>query len=241
MPARTIGWRNQNSAIQLVSVVRGVCVVCVAGFLAARGVAQAAPWRAGVAKVEITPELPMWMAGYAGRPRPAATKIHELWAKALVLEDARHSRAVLVTLDVTGIDRRFSLALRDELKEEYGLERRQIALCSSHTHSGPVTSDRFTWVFGLSQTFHRRRLAFLGSLHDKIVTIVGAAIGRLEPCRLRRRPSVLQSPCQGRRSDIGVTCLRFQEFRRRRPPTQHGSKAPCRPLHRGEPRPRPRR
>ncbi len=46
-------------------------------------------WQAGVAKVRITPEQPMWMAGYAGRPRPASEKIHDLWAKALVLEDAR--------------------------------------------------------------------------------------------------------------------------------------------------------
>ena len=144
----------------------------------------AAPWQAGTARAKITPQEPMWMAGYAGRPRPARDKIHDLWAKALVLQDDEGMRVVLVTLDVTGIDRRFSLAVREELKERYGLERKQIALCSSHTHSGPVTSDRFAFVFGLSDRYNRLRLQFLAQLRKTIVRIVGDALGRLVPCRL---------------------------------------------------------
>ena len=61
-------------------------------------------WKAGVTKVNITPEQPMWMAGYAAREKPAEGKTTELWAKALVLEDAGGKRAVLVTLDLVGID-----------------------------------------------------------------------------------------------------------------------------------------
>ena len=43
-------------------------------------VATAAGWRAGVAKVNISPELPIWLSGYATRNRPAATKHDDLWA-----------------------------------------------------------------------------------------------------------------------------------------------------------------
>ena len=39
------------------------------------------PWKVGVAKVNITPENPMWMAGYASRDRPAQGKLTDLWAK----------------------------------------------------------------------------------------------------------------------------------------------------------------
>src|SRR5215213_399332 len=62
-------------------------------------------WQAGVAKVNISPELPIWLSGYGGRNKPAATKHDDLWAKALVIEDAAGHRAVLVTFDLVGIPR----------------------------------------------------------------------------------------------------------------------------------------
>ncbi len=46
------------------------------------------------------------MAGYAARDRPSEGALHDLWAKVLVLQDPVGRKAVLVTLDVCGIDRR---------------------------------------------------------------------------------------------------------------------------------------
>ena len=62
-------------------------------------------WQAGAAKVNITPELPIWLSGYAARDKPATTKHDDLWAKALVIQDAAGHHAVLVTMDLIGIDR----------------------------------------------------------------------------------------------------------------------------------------
>src|SRR5437879_5007635 len=59
-----------------------------------------ARWKAGAAKIAITPEHAMWMSGYAARTRPAEGKLHDLWAKALILEDPSGRRAVLVTMDL---------------------------------------------------------------------------------------------------------------------------------------------
>ena len=42
-------------------------------------------WKAGLAKVVITPEKPIWMSGYASRNKPSEGKIHDLYAKALAL------------------------------------------------------------------------------------------------------------------------------------------------------------
>ena len=46
-----------------------------------------AGWKAGVASVIITPEQSMWMAGFANSTCPSEGKIHDLWAKALVIEE----------------------------------------------------------------------------------------------------------------------------------------------------------
>ena len=46
-------------------------------------------WKAGVARVVITPEQSMWMAGYGGRDHSSEGTIHDLWAKATAsLSDA---------------------------------------------------------------------------------------------------------------------------------------------------------
>ena len=54
-----------------------------------------ADWKAGSAKVNITPPKLMWMSGYASRTRPAEGKLTDLWAKALVLDNGADNRAVL--------------------------------------------------------------------------------------------------------------------------------------------------
>ena len=46
------------------------------------------PWKAGVAKVVVTPEKGVWLAGY-GSKRPPDGKLHDLWVKALALEDEK--------------------------------------------------------------------------------------------------------------------------------------------------------
>src|SRR4030095_16627580 len=106
-----------------------------------QAVAQEAPWKAGAAKIVITPDKALLMSGYGGRTKPAEGKETELWAKALALEDARGKKTVLVTLDRVGIGRDLSLALCKRIQEKYGLPRESIILSCSHTHCGPVVGD----------------------------------------------------------------------------------------------------
>src|SRR5262249_34539559 len=72
-------------------------------------------WKAGVARVRITPDQPMWMSGYASRTKPAEGALHDLWAKALALQDGAGHRTVLVTMDLVGIPRDLSQAVCAEL------------------------------------------------------------------------------------------------------------------------------
>lgn len=61
--------------------------------------AQQSDWKAGIARVVITPEQPVWMAGYASRSRPSEGKVHDLYGRALALQDKRGNRVVIVTTD----------------------------------------------------------------------------------------------------------------------------------------------
>uniref|UniRef100_UPI0035639E95 neutral/alkaline non-lysosomal ceramidase N-terminal domain-containing protein n=1 Tax=Novipirellula sp. TaxID=2795430 RepID=UPI0035639E95 len=157
-------------------------------FLMLTAVAQGAEsaWKAGAAKVVITPEEPMWMAGYASRTQPADGKLTELWAKALVLEDHAGNRGVVLTLDLVGIDRTLSLAICDALKEHYGLQREQIVICTSHTHSGPVVGKNLAPLHYLLFTESQQQAVdrWGATFQQQVVAVVGDAIGKLAPSQL---------------------------------------------------------
>jgi neutral ceramidase len=144
------------------------------------------PWKAGVAKVNITPERYMWMSGYAARNKPAEGKMTDLWAKALAIEDAAGKRAVLVTLDVVGIERTLSNSVRDKLEKKYGLDRSQVAINCSHTHSGPVVGRNLRPMHEYALPAEHRDLIhrYADTLEAAIVDVVGQAIGSLAPAKL---------------------------------------------------------
>jgi hypothetical protein len=147
----------------------------------------AAEWQAGAASTIITPEHALFMAGYGSRKTPSEGKRTELFAKALVLDDGAGHRGALISLDLVGIDREFSQAVCKRLERKHGLARNQIALLTSHTHSGPVVGRNLGplhyWVLDDAQ----RKLidAYADVLLEKIVTLVGDAIATLAPARVQ--------------------------------------------------------
>lgn len=141
-------------------------------------------WKAGVARVVITPQQPMWMAGYANRDRPSEGKLHHLWAKALALEDAGGKRAVLVTTDLLGIPKELSDRIRSQLETKYHLSRAQVILNSSHTHSGPVLKGALLDIYPLDAQQQKQIEQYSNQLANQIVTLVGNALKALQPVQV---------------------------------------------------------
>ena len=175
-----------------------------------------------MAKVNITPELPIWLSGYASRNKPAATKHDDLWAKALVIEDAAGHRAVLVTMDLVGIrPRAFANGLPAASKSSYKLPRAAIALSTSHTHSGPVVRGNLMAMYSLDEDQARRVKEYKAKLADKLVDVVGDAIESLKPAKLSwgigeagfRRQSPQQSGRQGAEAAAGEQARRTDRSR----------------------------
>ncbi len=140
-----------------------------------------AAWKAGAAKINITPDKLMWMSGYGGRNHPAEGKLTDLWAKALVIEDEQGGRAVLVTLDLVGIDRETSLAVCKELEQTYQLRRDQVALNTSHTHCGPVVGRNLGAMYFLDDEQWKLVDDYTTTLKRKIVAVVGQALQQRAP------------------------------------------------------------
>src|SRR5690606_8693364 len=90
-----------------------------------------AQWQAGVASVSITPDTPVRMAGYASRVTPFVGTDRDLFAKALVLEDAAGTRVALVTTDLIGLRKEIVEAVIAALPSGVGLRDRAQVMVSA--------------------------------------------------------------------------------------------------------------
>jgi len=141
-------------------------------------------WMAGVASTNITPEDYMWMSGYGGRDKIAEGKLTDLWAKALVLKDADGDVSVAVTLDLVGIDRDTSLAVRQEICKRHKLELANVALFTSHTHCGPVVGTNLRTMYKLTPEQEKQIDDYTAKMIDKIIGTVDRAYEDLVPVKL---------------------------------------------------------
>ncbi|GAA4394541.1 hypothetical protein GCM10023187_00490 [Nibrella viscosa] len=154
----------------------------------------------------------MWLAGYAARTHPSEGKLHDLWAKALVLEDADGKRAVLVTTDLVGIPLAVSNAIRDQLQVAYGLSRAQILLNSSHTHSGPVLQQALSDIYPLDQEQLTRIKTYTETFQREVVALVGRALRAMEPAAVYAQNGVTRFQVN-RRNNAEGTLARLTELK----------------------------
>ena len=158
-------------------------------------------WQAGVARVVITPEHPMWMAGYAARDHQSEGIMHDLWAKALALEDADGTRAVLITTDLLGFPKELSDQIRDQLESEHKLSRARIILNSTHTHSGPVLKDALYDIYPIDEKQISDIEQYSEWLADRIVALVGEALDSMEPVKIYAQNGVTRFQVNRRNND----------------------------------------
>lgn len=173
--------RIKNYSLQFLAFFLFIVFECAYG----KDSVEISTWKAGVSTTVITPEGPVWLGGYAARTKPAEGKLHDLWAKALYLEDAQGRSMLLITMDLCEISRKISDRIKELLKSETGLKKEQIVLNCSHTHSGPLLKgdgthivypmdDKQTTLIDNYTAWFVNRMAQLGK----------EASRRLEPARI---------------------------------------------------------
>ena len=141
----------------------------------------AADYRAGVGRVDITPEGPIWLSGYAVRKKPSEGVLQKLWAKALALDDNKGGRVVIVTTDIIGLPRSVSDVVGARVEKQFGLARARLLLNSSHTHTGPVIRPNLHLMYDLDEQNSRAVIVYTEKLTDQLVSVVGAALSDLGP------------------------------------------------------------
>ncbi|MDW8309476.1 MAG: neutral/alkaline non-lysosomal ceramidase N-terminal domain-containing protein, partial [Verrucomicrobiales bacterium] len=187
-PVRERGFsRNNPCEIRVPSVAQqrcraGIAISRITIALACCGAAMGAvagEFRAGVARVNITPPMPFYLSGYAARTNPATSVRTDLWAKALALQDRNGTRLVLVTADLIALPRDVTDVVAGRLMRRHGLRRSQLLFNASHTHSGPVVWSNLRVMFNLDAAEKARALDYAAQLTDKLTSVADAALANL--------------------------------------------------------------
>jgi putative CocE/NonD family hydrolase len=190
----------------------GILVICslVRGSQAVAGAALEYAWKAGVARVNITPQRPVVLLGYGDRTGPFEAVAADIYAKALALEDARGQRAVLITADLVGFQ---AAVMTDEvcrrIMEKTGLERRQLLLNASHSHTGPLLSldpnpeANSVAHPPLTEADIRETQAYTRRLQDQLVGLVEQSLAQLQPAQLAWGAGQVGFPTNRRLSQNG--------------------------------------
>ncbi|MDA0834032.1 MAG: neutral/alkaline non-lysosomal ceramidase N-terminal domain-containing protein [Planctomycetota bacterium] len=144
----------------------------------------AADWEAGVAKIVITPEEPIFMDGYGGRDHPAEGTLHDLWAKATAMKAPNGHTVVFVGLDLVGVPIKMTDFVSAEIEKRHGLKRDQLMYSCSHTHTGPALDHNLSHMLDMSDEDWNKVLAYQDRLNRKVITVIEQALADMKPAKL---------------------------------------------------------
>lgn len=159
-------------------------LAALAGAIDAAG--AEAEWRVGLAQVSITPEEPVWLYGYAGeaRRRPFEGVLDDVYAQAMAVAHGDGEPAVLIVADLCVLRQPEETALSQLLVRRTGLQRRQILLNWSHTHSGPMIGTSDLNRYPVPEADLKRIEAYTETLWNKLADVAAAALADMRPARL---------------------------------------------------------
>ena len=147
----------------------------------------------GIAVRDITPELPIRLAGYAGRKRPADKLDHPLVVQALALKNPSGERFVFVVLDNCEVSGAFMQPVLQQLADRFQLGRGAVAVVSSHTHSATVLTA-MTPEEKARQQINAMFVASGGAVptKDKIHLSAARGVAICEPSFATDRPTIVE-------------------------------------------------
>jgi neutral ceramidase len=101
--------------------------------------AQLAQLQAGVAKLNITPQIPVPMYGYGNR-KDNLQGIHDsLYVRTLLFSDG-HQTVAMIATDICEYQQDFSDYALPRIADETGIPEDHLMFTATHTHGGPVIS-----------------------------------------------------------------------------------------------------
>ena len=171
----------------------------VTALLLLRVTAFASGFRASVATVDITPDSPQWLMGYAPR---RSTGVHDkIWHRVVAMDDTK-TQFYLVSSDLC----LFSPGLYDEvaarLRKELGIEPRNFWWSVTHSHATPEIGPPGFYKTLLGRSDHEWDREYTEQVVNALVTGVRNAKNSLAPARLAIGTGMAMANINRRAKDV---------------------------------------
>lgn len=141
-------------------------------------------WCVGFGRRVITPASPVWLAGYGVRTRPSEGVTHDLYAKAVAIEDKSGSPSVILSADILGLTSDLSAHIETEVQRRFGLDPERLVLYATHNHSSPVNTGVIPLIYNLSEADLASVENYTQWMIGLMVEAIGDALHNREPARL---------------------------------------------------------
>jgi len=141
----------------------------------------------GVARIDITPEMPIRLSGYQSRPAEATRVEGPMTARALAIGSDADGPVVIVTAEVIAVSEVISEAVAAGVRAKYpALTRERIAVCATHQHTGPAIAGTIPFMFSrdLPADETARIERYTAMLQQKLISVALAALADRRPARL---------------------------------------------------------
>jgi neutral ceramidase len=128
--------------------------------------------KAGIARIDITPEMPVILYGYASRKTPSEGVHDHLFARAVAFEN-NGRKLVLVSSDIGSYTDTLYSVIKKSIMDSYGLRESELFLAAIHSHSSPVASLDINKISA-------NNVQYTKSLVQKLTSVVGDALKNLK-------------------------------------------------------------
>ena len=142
-------------------------------------------WHVGVAKADITPTEPLRLSGYAVRSKPFTGIDDPLAVRALAMRHNDGRWLVIVSIDSIGLSAQLTDRIMTDVRKTHGLERSQIVLCCTHSHTAPHLTGGLVNLF--TEALSEKEQTEIDRYTDRVVSTITGVIA-----------SALSSPKQAR-------------------------------------------
>ena len=147
---------------------------------------RAEPVPVGVARVDITPEVPIRLTGYTNRPTEADRVEARIHARALAVGGDAEEPVILIVAEVLAVPERLTEAVVAGIRARHPIPRERIAVAVTHQHTGPAIAGTAPFMF--SRDLPAEEVAridrYAVTLERNLVEVALAALARRRPAEL---------------------------------------------------------
>ena len=129
--------------------------------------------RAGIAKIDITPDNPVMLYGYDSR-KTLSEGVHDPLSARVVVFENSGKKFVLISSDLGSYEEEVFPVIQKSILDKFDLKESELFLSAVHSHSSPVLSLN-------KETGDPNNIKYTEILNQKLLSVIGEAFKNLKP------------------------------------------------------------